>query len=620
MQSQAQSTGKAGWNDVLLHVFFCFCFVFPFLNCARYTPLQDWWTNASVVFAIGIAGLFVFRRRQSGVRVPLAALALTALLLWLSFSNGLLLDNYQPAILGIGSLAVMLLLAVFLANRLRPDLAQVCVILASCLLLGSCLQIVLGGIQVLDLARYTRGLVMLNYLTPTEVMGNVGQRNQYAQYLNWGVVAACYLYGRRRLRGGFCGLLVLFQLLFITWSGARLPLAYCLGVCLLAWFWQRRASGDETLARMLKALMAAMIVLSLLQLFNEQIIWLLNWLGLPIHAQSGSERLLDAGFGARRRIEWTKAWMVFQQHPWLGVGLERYPEQSVWLEAFGGLPKYPEAVLFTQSHNLFFQLLAETGLPGTLIVVLGLGGCLLPFFGRGRQSPENLLLISIAMMLLIHSMFEFPLWYLPFLAMLVTVCTLSPARLWQAPIRTAVLRLACIGGGALMAAHIVSGVAIFWRLVEYSAPSQSAAENIRRVNYLGKVELNPLWVDPAAMVMGNYLLPSKRHVDIVLPFYQRLALNQPYIAVLQRLSVCQALAGQPEAARRTLVQAIASYPDEVLKLDASLQSWQEPEVRRLAELTGRVKKIYLQRGAYTDAARMAAVMAVASPVTRKPLF
>ncbi|WP_081284611.1 PglL family O-oligosaccharyltransferase [Chromobacterium subtsugae] len=620
MQGSSQLSDKTWWRDAALYLFFCGCFVFPFFNFARYTPLQDWWTNAGVVLCVGIAGLFALRRGQSGVRVPLAAAALAALLLLLSFSNGLLLENYQPAILILASLAAMLVLAVFLVNRLRPDLARVCVILASCLLLGSCIQIVLGSIQLLDLARYCRGLVTLNYLNPTEVMGNVGQRNQYAQYLSWGVAAACYLYGRGRLRAGFCAPLVLFQLLLITWCGARLPLAYSLGICGLCWFWHRRAPGDEALLRMLKALAAAIIVLALLQLFNEEIVWLLNRLGLPIHVQSGSERLLDAGFGARRRIEWTKAWMVFQQHPWLGVGLARYPAQSVWLEAFGGLPKYPEGVLFTQSHNLIFQLLAETGLSGALVAGLGLCGCLLPFFARGRQSPENLLLICIAMMLLTHSMFEFPLWYLPFLAMLVTVCALGPAPVWQVPTRTMLLRLACAGGGALMIAHIVSGVFIFWNLVAYSRPSLSAAENIRRVNYIEKVERNPLWIDAASMVMGNYLLPGRRQLAVVLPFYEQLARNQPYIAVLQRLSVCQALAGQPEAARRTLVMAIASYPDEVLKLDASLQPWQEPEVRALAELTSRVKAIYLRHGAYTDAARMAAVTAVASPVTRKPLF
>ncbi|RBB96592.1 hypothetical protein C3E97_030185, partial [Pseudomonas sp. MWU12-2115] len=66
---------------------------------------------------------------------------LAALLLLLSFSNGLLLENYQPAILILASLAAMLVLAVFLVNRLRPDLARVCFILESCLLLGSCIQI-----------------------------------------------------------------------------------------------------------------------------------------------------------------------------------------------------------------------------------------------------------------------------------------------------------------------------------------------------------------------------------------------------------------------------------------------------------------------------------------------
>ncbi|VEB45574.1 Uncharacterised protein [Chromobacterium violaceum] len=114
-------------------------------------PLQDWWTNAFVVLAVGVGAC---SRSGRGGRRPAAgsAPALAALLMLLSLSNGLLLQNYQPAILGIASLAVMLLLAMFLANRVRPDPVRVCEILASCLILGSCLQIVLGGIQLLDLA------------------------------------------------------------------------------------------------------------------------------------------------------------------------------------------------------------------------------------------------------------------------------------------------------------------------------------------------------------------------------------------------------------------------------------------------------------------------------------
>ncbi|AAQ61868.1 PglL family O-oligosaccharyltransferase [Chromobacterium violaceum] len=603
-----------------LLLFFTACFILPFLNFVRYMPLQDWWSDAPVVLAIGLAALFTLKRGGEGFALPAASLVLLLLTMLLAASNGLLLDNAKGSSQAVGSLLAMLLLSLWLDNRIDLPLQRICLLLAGAVLLGNGLQIVLGLIQALDLARWCRGWVLFDYNEPTTVMGNLAQRNQYAQYLSWGLPAACYLHAQDRLRTGLCVALVAMLAVMITWSGARLPLAYGLGICLVSWFWLRRAGADSVLRRMATALALSVLLLALVQLFNRELVWLLNWIGLPVHTFSGSERILDAGFGARRRIEWTKAWQVFVEHPWLGVGLGRYAAQSVWLEVFAGLPKAPENWLFTQCHNLVFQLLAETGGLGAAIAVGGLLACLLPFFGKGRQSAENLLLLLLAMMMLTHSMFEFPLWYLPFLAMLTTVCTLGPAPRWRLRTPIGLLRWSCIAGGMLMVAHVVSGAMIFQRFVQYSAPSRSAEENVRRVDYIGKVGVDPLWAKSADLVLGNYLMPDRKHLDLTLPFYEKLARDQPYVAVLLRLSLCRALAGREQGARDALAQAIANYPDEAPKLVFTLQAWQEPEISPLKAMALRAAQAYQEHGANTDAGRMAAVMTVAAPVTRSTLF
>ncbi|KJH69317.1 hypothetical protein UF16_00165 [Chromobacterium violaceum] len=582
--------------------------------------MQDWWTDALVVLSVGMAAPFAAMSGRRDFQLPLVALVLLLMAVLLAACNVLALGNASMSSQTVASLAVMLLLALFLANHIHLPHRDICILLATAILLGACLQALLGMMQTLGLASLSRGLVLYDVGSPTEILGNIGQRNQYAQYLSWGVLAICYLHGRKALKGWFAAPLLTALIVLITWTGARLPLAYFLGILALAWFWLRRSPQDEDLRRMAASLSLAIILLVLVQVFNHEIVGLLNWLGLPIDAQSGSNRMLEGGFGARRRVEWTKAWLVFLEHPWLGVGVGRYAAQSVWLEAFGGLPKYPESVLFTQSHNLIFQLLAETGLIGTLCAGIGLLGCLLPFFARGRQSPENLMLLSIALMILVHSMFEFPLWYLPFLSMLVIVCVLGPALRWRLQIRTGALRGLCAVAGVLMLAHVLSGAVFFWRLIEFTIPSAAAQENMKRVEYVSRVGLDPMWSKPTDLILSNYLLPGKRHLDMLLPFYEGLAKDQPYVAVMLRLSVCRALAGQERAARDAMAQAIANYPDETPKFVLTLQTWSEPEIQPLKEMALQAAQAYQEHGTHTDAARLAAVMTVATPVTRSPLF
>ena len=77
---------------------------------------------------------------------------------------------------------------------------------------------------------------------------------------------------------------------------------------------------------------------------------------------SGVERLAanSDGMGARRLAEWGKAWLVFREAPWFGAGWSQYAYHSVRLQL---LPQFVDSGvnsgLFSNAHNLVFQLLAE---------------------------------------------------------------------------------------------------------------------------------------------------------------------------------------------------------------------------------------------------------------------
>ncbi|MEN3030818.1 PglL family O-oligosaccharyltransferase [Chromobacterium amazonense] len=486
------------------------------------------------------------------------------------------------------------------------------------------LQSVLGFIQALGLAPLARGWVLFNPGS-SDVIGNFGQRNLLAQFLGWGAVSAAYLCATGRMGRVATGSAVLVLALLMSWTGARLPLAYGLGLALLAWFWHRRVPQDETVARMARALAWSVLALALIQIFNQQIDSVLQAIGLPIHVQSGSDRLLDAGFGARRRIEWSKAWEVFTQHPWLGVGLGGYAWHSAWLEAYGGWPKVPESWLFTHCHNLIFQLLAETGLVGTLLVVGGLLYCLLPYFRRGEQTADNLLLISIAMMLLGHSMFEYPLWYLPFLLMLVIICTLSPVKGWTVQLSGRFRQVLGLSAGVLALAYVATGILPYRQLIQNFTPRsentlQASLDNAKRSLKLSELSRNPLWSWEADLGMVNYLQPDGIMRDLQLELAERVARYQPFPTVLIKLSILRALNGQAEPAKQALTMAIANYPDYTPVFQHELARYRQPELKPLQDMASKAVKAGAAQGGATDAGRLAAVMSVASPVTRQPIF
>ncbi|MBX9267028.1 PglL family O-oligosaccharyltransferase [Chromobacterium violaceum] len=601
-----------------ISVFLGGLFLFPFLNFARFSPLQDWWTNSLVLLTVGIGTIWAFERGNKCIEIPRVVIFLLFFLLYLIVSGmfrGAVTVTFQM----VGIMLAMMLMCQCVQKLYERQ--QILTAMAWVLLLGSVLQSFLGILQIVGIAHYFNGWVLFEREgSSVNVIGNVGQRNQYAHYLTWGVLAVCYLFGLKHLGWKLASLLLLIFCVLISFSGARLPLIYSLSIAGLTWFWHRRSRTDEQVTRMAIAVVVALVIMALCQIFSHNLGVALHWFGLNVEIQSGADRLLDAGFGARRRIEWAKALQMFREHPVLGYGMGGYAYRSAWLEAFGGFPKVPEDVLFTQSHNLVFQLLSEVGGIGTLIVLGGLLFCLLPFFYRGRQSGENLFLIGIAAVILLHSLLEFPLWYLPFLAMLTMICAFSPIALIQARLDTDMLCWVGRGMGGFLILYVLSGAWIFSMLTQYNQPSNDLPTNQARIANLQRIALLPWWQDSANLVLINYVQPSREFAEIKLNYFEQLVKLQPFSAVLFKLAMQQALSGEYKKARASMAIAIANYPGEVNKFAYFLRIANDPSLEELQRMTQRAAAEYAKHGVGTEEGRIAAVMAVSTAVTRSPLF
>ena len=115
---------------------------------------------------------------------------------------------------------------------------------------------------------------------------------------------------------------------------------------------------------------------------------------------------------------WRNTLSLIAAHPWFGVGFGDF--NFAWsLTPFPGRP----IAFFDHTHNLFLNFAVELGLPLAALVVALMVFALWKALGNavadGRQASERFPIqraaFVIVLMVAVHSMLEYPLWYAYFL-------------------------------------------------------------------------------------------------------------------------------------------------------------------------------------------------------------
>jgi len=538
----------------------------PFLNPYHYYPFLTFYTEW-LAFVIGLVALAAIAAGSSRNTVPIPGMCIGLFVLTAVLVLQVALDQVAyPLRSAVGALYMIWAgLLVMLGAWLKSELGEVVVsrTLQWWLAVAGVVAAASGFIQYHHIP-----LPFGTYSTerPLNMMlGTVGQPNNFADYLGCALVSVAFLYARNAL-SSFPALFIALPLSAgMALSGSRGSWGYIVVAFALVPFLRRSGHSQEA-KRVLQLACLTFAVFLLVQVLNFYTGIFAGPEGRP---NSSGERLIryleiDAGTGERPiRIQlFLYAWLMFLSSPFLGIGFGEYAWHAFALSASLQGP-FPQG-LDRHSHNLFLQLLAETGIAGLLCVAIPLASWLWRTPWRNLH-PERCWAIGVLAVVGLHSMVEFPLWHANFLGMFALLFGIaSPGGVVVEPTRLRRgLVLVLVLAGILTARGVWSDYRSFERW--YLALEAKSA----RGEIPGKSDLESLMDLREDSLFGPYFerIASEAIALDEDDLGDKLALNSqvmrayPMPSVVLRQIALLALSGRDAEAMRTLRAATRVYPE-----------------------------------------------------------
>jgi hypothetical protein len=439
---------------------------------------------------------------------------------------------------------------------------------AGALIVGGLFAVFSQVIQLFHLeTRVSPFVVAYNVTVERRPFGNMAQANHLATYIAFAMAGALFLVQTRRLAVGIWLLISTIFAAGLALTVSRGPWLQ-MGVIVVAGFWMAFAqTRNEPLLRRSNREWLIPIALAVLFFVVNALI---RWANVHYHlelAQSAAERFQDAGQIAPRLALWKYGWTMFRTHPLLGVGWGEFPSyQFELVKTLGGVE------IANNSHDIFIDLLAKTGLIGVAIVLIGLVAWLVRVV-RAPQSAGRVFGIALIGVLTMHALVEYPQQYMFFLLPAMFVFGLLETR----PLRLVPGRLS-FGAFAVV---VFGGLAALYPVYRDYARAEVLYYGARPAE---QYTANPSFLFQAWGEYGLATLQPMNSMDL----QHKLAMHKQAIAllpgetVLRRYAVLQALSGDTAAALDT-VERLRIFAEE-------LKDWPS-QLSYLYELTDEQKSL-----------------------------
>jgi len=449
------STSQNVW---VRNVILVLCIAMPWLNPFASSPstaviplLVSWMLAACALLAVVELPL-VKRPWTWTERVVCGALMLwlVASLLWVPQ----VVDRALTAGLAASLLCVWLMAAV--GRRAAVDEALLRWLVVG-LLVAAIISAILGVLQYLGLAREMSPWV--NQPLKGDAFANLRQRNQFASLTSLGLVAllgwlAAQCKAHTLTRGGWASALLLLNVLAagvacsVSRTGAMQWVL--VGTLMAIWGWR----SDKQDVGFGKGLMWISMSAPLLVA-----VWsvLMPWLALQTTGEWGASLILRVAGQAQdyaacggRRVLWSNVLELIAQHPWLGWGWGE-TDYAHFMTTYSS-QRFCD--LLDNAHDFPLHLALELGVPFALAVMALMTAWVLRRTPWREQHAWRVMAWCVLVVLGLHSLLEYPLWYGPFQMTL----GLAIGLLWTTtPVNTAEQRLEAQEGPVLVAAILFIG-------------------------------------------------------------------------------------------------------------------------------------------------------------------
>lgn len=558
--------------------------VLPFVNRHHSPPLVSFYSEWLAIF-FGMAASMALLTRQFWLHLVIPRTATYLLLLAVIFTiQGLAFPGPYTAqwltpALYLGWAILLMLLAVWLRQSFGKE--KIVATLAWFLVVGGLLSAFTGLVQYIGYGGWLGQYVTIKQTAA--IHGNVAQSNHFANHILLATAGLSYLYSRNHLSAVLAISLLIFFALIVSLSTSRAVLLYAIALCALsvAGYLKTRDTVNSRLCLITIFFLAAYIGAQyLLEQIHPWLMELVKDWGLNTDSlayNTALEKLATTRSGWELRTsEWHKAWLMFLDAPVFGVGIGNYAWHSFsyqTLPEFSGIEKLR---LFSHPHNLFAQVIAETGVAGLIILLLLLVGWVKQFYRHWTQ--PDWFISAVLLVIFIHSNLEFPLWYSYFLGIAAIMIGLGDSRSLDVKIAP---RPGQIGGGlVLLLGFALLGYTLlgFNNLVHISLPyslltpqeKKDAALAVANNPLLAPyAELSLLAVTPIAKV------GIKENIAITTRAYRR----NPDANKVYMQTTFLALNNQPVEANELLHRAAQMYPDHLPQYVEKLKKLQrEPDL------------------------------------------
>jgi O-antigen ligase len=346
------------------------------------------------------------QRSRSGPILPILRVAFGLLLLaaiaaylWATLPSPLALSS--AGLIGAAALAASGGAALQRADQGLPSFQAFCL----ALMVAALFSAAIGLVQVFVPAWADGAWIARTSLTDRAV-GNMRQPNHLSSLLLWGMIASMWLAEAGVLRRTWLTWVTLLLVFVLVLTGSRTG-ALGTGV-LVVWGLLDRSLSPR--ARWL--------------LGSTPVVYALFWLGMAAwadlshHAFGAETRFSTHGdISSSRFAIWSNTLALIRAHPWAGVGFGEF--NFAWT-----LTPFPDRPIafFDHTHNLVLQLAVELGIPLALVVLALFGWALLAALRQARRAateggapPIHRAALVMVLMIALHSMLEYPLWYAYFL-------------------------------------------------------------------------------------------------------------------------------------------------------------------------------------------------------------